>query len=107
MQHAAVTTAAQPAPWAHLDIPHRMALVIDRYRFSLDGTVTERNFEAEHETCDLSLEELRANIGKAQQLIEAGVTATAAYDRAARVSEGARLVLGLMPQIGAMHEMLR
>lgn len=97
---------ATPGDWRHLDIPHRMARAIERYRFRLDGTVTERDFQAEPETCELSLDELRANIGKATILVEEGEPAPA-YDRAARIAFGVQIVLGLMPQIGQMHVALR
>lgn len=99
-------TTLEAAPWRHLDIPHRMARVIERRRHMLDGTVTERNFGEEPETCDLSLEELRANIGKAQQLIDDGAPEPA-YDRAARLDAGVSLVMGMLPAIPAIHATLR
>lgn len=101
-------SAAAPVPaWLALDIPHRMALVIERRRHLLDGTVTERDFEAEPETCDLTAEDLHRNIGRATQLVEAPAQLSVAYNRAQRLTAARALVLGLMPSVGEVTSSLR
>ncbi|OJX17917.1 MAG: hypothetical protein BGO82_17045 [Devosia sp. 67-54] len=84
-----------------------MALVIERRRHLLDGTVTERDFEAEPETCDLTAEDLHRNIGRATQLVEAPAELSVAYNRAQRLTAARALVLGLMPLVGDVHSALR
>lgn len=107
------STPALSAPgalaWQSLDIPHRVALVIDRGRL-VGGfeQVRDVDFQAAPETCDLSIETIRANIGKATKiLVEEGVPQIATYDRAARLKVAGGLVLGLMPAIPTIHTTLR
>src|SRR5689334_20287011 len=84
------------APWSHLSIPRRMHRVIERRRHLLDGTVTERDFLEEPETCDLSVEELRDNYGVAKQLVDSG-RPEPNYNRAERISHGAAGLLSFLP----------
>lgn len=109
--HTATQPAAPPA-WLGLAIPGRMAIVIERYRHTGDGTVTERHFQSEPETCDLSLDELRAHIGAAKQLVppegsDVARSAEPPYDRAARLRFATALIAGLMPAIPTIHTTLR
>ena len=103
-------TIAAPAllPWGNLDIPTRMLAVMSRVRLiGGEERVTSDDFHRAPETCDLSQAELDANIGKASILLVKGQSAEAAYDREARIIRGAALVLGLMPDAGAVHATLR
>ena len=108
MLHTSTETTTAPGvlPWAHLDIPHRMARVIEARRHLISETVSERDFQEAPETCDLSLDELRANIGRASIIVHQAAPEPA-YDREARIRLGVQLVMGMMPAIATIHTTLR
>ena len=108
MLNSSTTTPTAPGtlPWAHLDAAQRMARVIEARRFLVGETVTESDFRQAPETCDLSLEDLRANIGRAQIIVQTG-RGEPAYDREARICLGVQLVMGMMPAIATIHTTLR
>jgi hypothetical protein len=92
-------SAAAPAvaPWQHLDIPHRMARVISTARLNFgEDRVTERDFARAVETCDLSKDELEANLGAAARLLISEAPEPT-YSRAERVAHGAAAILGMLP----------
>jgi hypothetical protein len=92
-------SAAAPAvaPWQHLDIPHRMARVISTARLNFgEDRVTERDFARAVETCDLSKDELEANLGAAARLL-ISEEPEPTYSRAERVAHGAAAILGMLP----------
>ncbi len=83
--------------WRQLDIPGRMAVVIERFRFMLDETVSLKHFASQPETCDLSDGELHAHIGKALQLVENASVPEPTYDREARIRQGVKALIGILP----------
>jgi hypothetical protein len=91
--------------WRHLDAANRMALVIERFRFGIDGTCTEDNFHAEPETCDLSLDELRGNIGRAQQIVAEG-TPEPTYSREQLIAQGVTALAPLLPAVTDLRDRL-
>lgn len=88
--------ASVPLPWAHLNIPQRMRRVIDRCKNGIAEAVTEEDFAREPETAELSLDELKANIGKATILVVTGQHEPT-YDRAERVRHGVSALFPAMP----------
>ncbi len=92
---------------AHLDIPHRVAIVIDRCKTQGgEDTVDKHQFAAEPETCDLSEDTIRANIGKAKKILAEGLPDLVRF-RAERLKLAVDITLGLMPAEADIFARLR
>lgn len=102
---APTTLGVEPLPWAHLDIPQRMARVIERCKIGIAEAVTENDFLREPETAEISLEDLRANIGKATILVVTG-HGEPTYNRAERIKHGVAALLTVMPDRATVIETL-
>jgi hypothetical protein len=87
---------AGTSPWGHLTVSQRVARVIERCRTGIHESVTEADFQREPETAELTLDEVRANIGRASILLLDGAPEPT-YSRAERVAQGAMAVLGKLP----------
>jgi hypothetical protein len=124
---ATSTTFPNGVPGAHiplapglaaLSIPERMVEVIRRQQ--RDGQPTTRDdFHQAEETCDLSDAELNGHIGQAKRLANVGTVRHDQpgrpvdpweYDRdyrSERVSFGARIIAGMLPEPGDLFVALR
>lgn len=107
MLHTAIPAAAKPLPWAHLDIPHRIARVLDTARLvGGNDCATREDFLRAPETCDLTVADIEANIGEAQRILIQG-RIEPAYDRPQRIAAAVAIVGGMLPMVGDMHTALR
>jgi hypothetical protein len=107
LQASATPAAASPLPWAHLDVPHRIARVLDAARLvGGNDCVTRDDYKRAPETCDHTQADIESNIGEAQRILLAG-TVEPKYDRAQRLAAAVSIVGGLMPMIADMHSALR
>lgn len=107
LQATAIPAApSAPMPWAHLDVPHRIARVLDIARLvGGNDCVTREDFLRAPETCDLTATEIEANIGEAQRiLIEGRVEPT--YPREVRLKHALKALLPTLPSAADMLDRL-
>lgn len=102
---------AVPMAGAELSIPERMAIVIrelrgDRPEPDCEG-VTFDEFVAHPLTCDLTRDELRANTGKAAQLLQQPHDPLAAWDSDSMLNRMVAIACAAFPTEGEVFRALR
>jgi len=92
--------------WPATPIPLRMARVM-RQQDALGLPTTEDDFLQAEETCDVSLADLKANIGAAKRLIAQGADLAENKTPGQRVTEAASILEPLLPDDQRIFAMLR
>jgi len=88
----------------------RMAIVINRAvdRHGDDAVVTQEEFIAAQETCDIPVGQLHEQIGHAKRIAQMERDReAAAYDRRARIEQGVHYVLKIFPDEQMIFDCLR
>ncbi|CDP51966.1 hypothetical protein [Devosia sp. DBB001] len=111
-QNFAYTPAIAVAVVSHeaLSPAERMAIVINRAveRDGDEAVVTQEEFIAAEETCDIPVSELHGLIGYAKRIAQTKRDCeAAAYDRKARIEQGIFQVLKIFPDEQMIFDCLR